>query len=694
MSAPRRWLLAAGLLGPVGTLAAQDFPKTPPPPAPLTPAPFPPFNESILPNGLRLLVVESHKQPIVSLSLNFPAGSTRDPSGKEGLADLVAGLLTKGAGTRSAEQVAEVIESAGGSLSASASSDFLSLNSTVLTSSLPLAFELIGDAVLRPAFPEPELELLRTQTLSALQVSLTQPEGIADRAFRRAIYGGHPYGRSAGPASIRGLTRADILAFRQAWLRPRGALLVVAGDVKAAEVRRLALRTFGQWQGAPLAAPATPPPPARSKPELILVHRPGSVQSNILVGNLTFLPSDPRSYAATVANQVLGGGASSRLFMILREQKSWTYGAYARYARRKGIGFFEASTEVRTEVTDSALKELLHQLERLRTEAVGATELDAAKGALTGSYPLSIESADQVAGAVASARLYGLPPDYVQTYRVRLGAITAAELQATAAATIQPQRAVIVVVGDGSKLYETIKDIAPIRIIDPEGKPITAADLAPKAAALDLDMSAIVPRRDSFTILLNGTPLGWQRGIVEQIPDGYRYTEDLRLASFVEQTTLLEFDRAGRMLSVKQTGKQQGQPATIDVRYAGGRAKGTASTPDPATRQVKSVTIDTALAEGTIDDNAVQALVPALRWAPGAKWTVNVLSAGQGEIKPWTLNVTGTEPVKLGAQTIEAYRAELNGGPAPVILWVSTAAPHRLLKLGIAGQPVEFVRVP
>ena len=690
------WLLAGGVTGRAGSLAAQDYPKTPPTPAPLTPAPFPPFNESVLPNGLRLLVVESHKQPIVSLSLNFAAGSTTDPSGKEGLAEMVAGLLTKGAGNRGAEQVAEVIESAGGSLSASVSADFLSINSTVLTSSLPLAFELIGDAVLRPAFPEKELELLRTQTLSALQVSLTQPDAIADRAFRRAVYGGHPYGRSAGPASVRALTRADILSFQRAWLRPRGALLVVAGDVKAAEVRRLALRAFGIWRGAPAAGTAAPPPPVRSKTELILVHRPGSVQSNILAGNLTFRPNDPRSYAATVANQVLGGGASSRLFMILREQKSWTYGAYARYARRKGIGFFEASTEVRTEVTDSALKELLRQLERIRTEPVGSTELEAAKGALTGRYPLSIESADQVAGAVASARLYGLAPDYVQTYRVRLGAVTAAEVQATAGATIQPQRGVIVVVGDGAKIYDRIKDVAPVEIIDPEGKALTPLDLAPKAAALDLDMSAIVPRRDSFTILLNGAPLGWQRGVIEQLPEGYRYTEDLRLAGFVEQSTTLEFDRAGRMRSVKQTGKQQGQNATIDVSYVGGRAKGSASTPDPATRQIKSVTIDTALAEGTIDDNAVQALLPALRWAPGAKWTVNVLSAGQGTIKPWTLTVTGTDSVKLGGgtQTVAAYRAELAGGAAPLVLWVSTAAPHLLVKLGIAGQPVEFVRVP
>src|ERR1041385_3952318 len=411
------------------TLRAQDYPKTPPAPAALVPAPFPPFRESVLANGLKPLVGESHKQPIVSLSLNFPAGSIRDPSGKEGLADMVAGLLTKGAGTRSAEQVAEVIESAGGSLSASAGADFLSIDATVLTSSLPLAFELIGDAVLRPSFADQELELLRTQTLSGLQVSLTQPDEIADRAFRRALYGTQPYGRSASPASVRAITRNDIVVFQRARLRPGGALLVVAGDVKPAQIQALAARTFARWSGAAAVAAPAAGPPVRARTELILVHRPGSVQSNILAGNVSFLPNDPRIYSAAVVDQVLGGGAMSRLFMILREQKSWTYGAYARYARRKGVGFFEASTEVRTEVTDSALHELLHQLERIRTETIAGEELEAAKGALTGRYPLSIETADQVASAVATARLYGLPADYVQTYRVNIGAVTAAQAQ-------------------------------------------------------------------------------------------------------------------------------------------------------------------------------------------------------------------------------------------------------------------------
>jgi hypothetical protein len=470
---------------------------------------------------------------------------------------------------------------------------------------------------------------------------------------------------------------------------------VVAGDVNLATARRLAVAAFQGWSGTPAAVPAFPAPPTRTTTGLILVHRPGSVQSNIIVGNLTYPATDPRTYAATVANMVLGGGASSRLFMILREQKSWTYGAYSGYSRRKGIGNFNASTEVRTEVTDSALRELLVQLRRIRSEPVPAAELEASKGAITGSYPLSIESADQVANAVANARLYGLPADYVQTYRVRIGQITAAQAQAVAQATIRPDAAAIIVVGDGARIYESIKDIAPVEIVDPEGKPLTPDDLAPKATALPLDVAALVARRDSFSVRFSGNEAGWMRGVFEPTANGFRYVEDTRLGGgFLAQTTTLEMDKTAAMTSVKQTGKVQGQDVSIDVTYAGGRAKGAARTPDPRSGQMKEVAVDTAISAGTVDDNAVQALIPAFPWAPGAKWTFNVLSAGQAQIKPWTLAVIGTETITVGTRQVEAFKAELTGPDAPLTMWVTTAKPHLLMKLAIAGQPLEFVRAP
>jgi zinc protease len=688
-----RVLLGAGLaVGLFAGAAAAQYPKTPPPPGPLTPAPFPPFREVTLPNGLRILVVESHKQPIVSISLSFGAGSVHDPTGKEGLAEMVAGLLTKGAGERTAEQIAETIEGAGGSLTAGAGNDFLTVSASVLTQSLPLAFSLLADVVMRPTFPASEVDLLRTQTLSGLQVALSQPETIASNAFRKALYGEHPYARSATPSTVGAITRDDITAFHRSRLRPGGALLVLAGDVTLSQARRLALQSFQGWLGTPAEAPPARPPAERTATELVLVHRPGSVQSNILVGNLTWSPTDPRHYAAIVANKVLGGGTDSRLFLILREQKSWTYGAYSGLTRRRGIGYFTASAEVRTEVTDSALTELLTQLRRIGNEPIPPAEFEDSKGALTGSYPLSIETADEVANAVANARLYGLPADYVQTYRVRLGEVTPAAAQAAARAAIRPEAAVIVVVGDAQKLYDRVKGIAPTRLVDPEGKSLTPEDLNPKAAALDLDLAALVPRRDSFTVMLQGNPVGWQRGVLERTGDGFTYTEDVSLGGQVRTTTVLTLDGRARLRRIQQSGSQMGQSVSVDVTVADGQAKGTARAPNPQTGQMKEVTIDTAVTEGTVDDNSVQALVPAFRWQPGARWTFSVFSAAQADIKPWTMSVAGTDVVKIGEREIQAYRVELAGAPAPFMLWVSAAAPHDILKMAIAGQPLEWIR--
>ncbi|MHB1223736.1 MAG: M16 family metallopeptidase, partial [Gemmatimonadaceae bacterium] len=442
--------------------AQQPYPTTPPPPAPLEPPQFPPFQEATLSNGLRLVLVERHTQPVLSLSLAMPAGSAHEAAGKEGLADMAAGLLTKGAGDRTAEQISAAIEGVGGSLNTSAGVDFLTARADVLAPDAPLAFSLLADVVRRPTFPATEVELARTQTLSGLQLQLSQPASLASRFFNRALYGDHPYARSATPESVRGITRDDLVAFQQSRLRPGGALLVVAGDITLERAKALGEQAFAGWTGAAPAGATAAAPPSAGPTRILLVHRPGSVQSNIVVGNVTFGPADPRRYAATVANKVLGGGADARLFLILREQKGWTYGAYSNLTRPLGPGVFQANAEVRTEVTDSALVELLSQLRRLRAGPVSADELTAAKGALVGSFPLTIQTAEQIAGAVAQARLLGLGADYLKEYRNRLSAVTAADLQRAARAAISPDSALVVVVGDGTKLHDRLRAIAPV----------------------------------------------------------------------------------------------------------------------------------------------------------------------------------------------------------------------------------------
>ena len=510
------WLALAAV--PVLRLAAQDTVRVrPPAPAPLRPVQFPPFQEARLSNGVDLLVVENHEQPTVSISLTFRAGASYEPAAKAGLSALVAELLTKGTKTRTAEQIASQIEGAGGSIGAGADDDFLTITTGVLTDHVDLAFELLGDVVRNATFPASEVDLARTRYVSSYQAELAQPEVVAGWFFASELYGAHPYGRHATADTYRAITRDDVVRFAAERLRPSGALLVVAGDIDLARVRQLANRHFSGWRGTPAAGTAMPAPAAKSATDILLVHRPGSVQANIIAGNTTMVPGDTNYYAARLATQVLGGGVDARLFLILREQKSWTYGAYASLHRPRELGLWQATAEVRTEVTDSALREMLTQVDRMRTELVPDSELTNVKGFMVGAFPLTIETPSQVASQVAMVRRLGLPRDYLQTYRDRLAAVSAARAREAAARYYRRDQLTIVVVGDATTLHERLAAIAPVRLVDIDGKAIAAADLVPRAAPVVLDRAQIVSRRDSFNVYTHPERLVHRRPVSPQV---------------------------------------------------------------------------------------------------------------------------------------------------------------------------------
>lgn len=684
-------VLAAGLVAvPADRLAAQDsFPTRPPGPTPLAPVRFPPFQELTLPNGMTLLVVENHEQPVVSVNLNFRAGAIYDADGKEGTAELVAQLLTKGTPTRTADQIAATIEGVGGSLSASSGDDFLTVSADVLSDHADLAFDLLGDAVRRATFPPDELELARTQALSGLALQLSQPDIVADRVFKKEVYGRHPYGRSATQESYKAIMQDDVKHFAASRIRPGRALLVIAGDVTVARARALAQKAFGGWTGAPAVAAVPPTPPVKTTTDILLVHRPGSVQGNIVIGNTTSLPTDPGYYAARIATQVLGGGADARLFLILREQKSWTYGAYADLQRYRGLGHWRATAEVRTEVTDSALTELLRQIDRIRTEAIPDSELGNAKGFLVGSFPLSIETPRQIAAQVSTVKLLGLGTAYLSRYRERLNAVTTERARAAAARTYRRHALTIVLVGDAAKLSDRLGAIAPVRLVDIDGKPLAAPDLIPAAGPLALDRAQIAARTDSFRVTFQGNPIGAVVATVRQTPDSLVYTEQSALGGFAQRTTVV-LDPAD--LSVKQTDQTTtagGRTTEVHLRYAGGRVSGGGTVPQPGGAP-KTYTVDTTLAPGTYDDNVVNLIVPALGLTPGKTFHVTLFSTGEGTAKPYTFKVGTPESVTVPAGTFQAYRIEVTGGQSPFVIHVTTEAPRRVVRTEIVGQPVVF----
>ena len=668
----------------------QPFPTTPPVAGQFRPLQFPPFRELALPNGMTLLLVENHEQPTLSVSLSFRAGSYYDPSGKEGLSALVAEVLTKGTPDRDADQIAATIEGVGGSIGASSGDDFLTIATDALSDHADLAFTLLGDVARRATFAEQEVELARTRFLSSLAVELSQPASVASRAFQRELYGRNPYGRNTSAESFKAISRDDVAGFASRRIRPAGSILVIAGDITLPRVQELVNRVFGSWQGAARSAPAAPAAPTKPSTDILLVHRPGSVQSNIVIGNTTFLPTDTGYYPARVVTHVLGGGSDSRLFTILREQKSWTYGSYAALRRYRGLGHWNATFEGRTEVTDSALAELLRQIDRVRTELIPDSELTATKGFLVGSFPLTIETPRQVAQVVTTAKLLGLGTDYVQRYRARLNNVTPARARAAAQRVYRRNALTIVVVGDAKALYDKLKVIAPVRLVDIEGKALDPADLNPKGGPVALDRSQIVAHRDSMQALIQGTVSGAQVSSVEVAGDSIVYTESTTIAmAGLQQRSVVVLNSDLTMRRTDQTGTVQGQQTTIHLDYSAARVKGSSMSPQP-NGPPRSITVDTTLAPGTIDDNALALVLPALPLEAGKNFNLNVFSSGEGTTKVVSVKVAGVETVGVPAGQIPAFRLELSGMQLPVVMHVSQQAPRRVIRVAPAGMPLVF----
>lgn len=652
---------------------------------------FPPFAEFELGNGLRVMVVSSERQPVLTMRLSVLAGSMYDPAGKSGMADLVAGLLTRGAGTRDAATFAKEIGRIGGSLNASAGPDVLTVEAAVPANDRELAMSLMADALLRPTLSTDDVELLRTQMLSGLALARSQPDAIAGRIFARTVYGEHPYGRRADEASVRAITRQDVVDFHATRIRPAQALLVMAGAIDSAEALRLAEQAFGAWSGRGAPAPLARPAPQRARTEIVLVHRPGSVQSNVIVGNTTWMPTDTRGYALAVANQILGGASDARLVQILRGQRGWTYGAYSTISRARGIGTFTATADVRTDVTDSALVELLRQVRRMGSEPVPAAEFERQRQAMVGRFPLQVETPTQVAAQLANARLLGLPVDYVQTYRQRIAAVTPEQAQAAARSGMRPDAALVVVVGDGLALRERLARIAPVTMVDVEGRPIDGDATTAAPSPLLIDRARLQAGTDSFTVLVQGQPFGFQFIALTRTLDGWEFYERSSLGPIIQQSTTVRFSPALEMWSTEQRGRFQGNELRLNVTYAEGKARGEGITPgNGAMQNVRYA--DVTVPAGTIDDNVLVGMLPYFKWTLGATIPVSVFASGKGVVESRRFRVVSEEDITVPIGTFRAYRVAYEGGEAPGTYWIEVAAPHRVLKFGPQSVPLEFVR--
>jgi zinc protease len=428
-------------------------------PPPLSPRPIviPNAREISLSNGLGLLIIEDERLPLVSYRLALRVGTAYDPPELPGLTDLLAGLLPEGTESRSSREIAERVARMGASLSAGANSDYTIVAASALAPFQNQILDLLAEIVLQPSFPEKEVELAKQNTKESLRQQRAQPSFLATEMVSRVMFGDHPYS-SVAPTieSIDRSTRRHFVDFHKSKFVPNSAVLIVVGNVKFDNVLSRVEDLFSSWAKGPDLPSDFPAPPTRAKRSAYLVDRAGSAQSNIVIANAGITRTSPDYFPMLIMHTVLGATASSRLFMNLREEKGYTYGAYSNLDARRTAGTFRATAEVRTPVTGDSLKEFFFELERIRSERVSEKEINDAKSYLTGVFPIRLETQEGMIDQLVQIKMLGLPDDYLQNYRDRVQAVTIDEVKTVAARYVKPDEAAIVVVGDGIKVYDQI----------------------------------------------------------------------------------------------------------------------------------------------------------------------------------------------------------------------------------------------
>jgi len=344
-----------------------------------------------------------------------------------------------------------------------------------LVENIDQSIELFADVVRNPTFAQAEIDKYKTRTLFQLQSQRAIPQFLAAEQFQKAIYGtSHPASLIAPPTeSIKKLTSKDLADFHATYYRPNNAILAIVGDVTMKEIVPKLEKYFGDWQKGDVPATTIPAAPAPGESKIYLIDRPGSVQTVLQLGNLGIERTSPDYFAVLLADRVLGGGPSGRLFLNLREDKGYTYGAYSNFGGSKFRGTWISSSEVRTDVTEGAMKEFMYELNRLRNEPVGAEELDNAKRAIIGGFALSLEQPAFLLQNIITQKLYNLPADYWDTYPQKVSAITAQDVQEAAKKYIDLGHLQVVAVGDAAKAREILTKYGKVEVYDAEGKPLT-----------------------------------------------------------------------------------------------------------------------------------------------------------------------------------------------------------------------------
>lgn len=473
-------LILTGALLLQTSFAQIDRTKPPKPgPAPIIKIADPVITK--LPNGITVLVVENHKLPKVTASYSIDGGPITEGK-KAGVLNLMGGMLQEGTSVRSKAAFDEAVDKIGANVGLSASGG----SASALTRYFDTAFMLMAEALKKPAFNEESFEKLKGMTLTGMKADEKSVTAIAGRVTSALSYGlDHPKGEFQTEESVSNLTLADVKKAYSAYITPSRGYLTFVGDITPAKAQALATKAFGTWKGAPLNLEKLPVVENPSQTVVNLVDMPNAVQSEIRVTNLVNLPmSSPDYFAVLLANQILGGGAESKLFMNLREKHGFTYGAYSSIGSGRFQTAFTASAAVRNAKTDSAVSEFLTEIDNLRNKPVSDEELQLVKAKYNGSFALGLENPARVATFASDILINDLPKDFYRTYLQKLNAVTAADVERVAKKYFNHNNTRIVVTGKASEIAANLEKLGfPLKQYDKYAKPVVESTAPPVAAA-------------------------------------------------------------------------------------------------------------------------------------------------------------------------------------------------------------------
>ena len=456
---------------------AIDRSTAPPPTAP-RPYHFPHITRETLPNGLRVLVAQSHNAPLLSLRALIRSGADHDTAQTAGLASIAADLLDEGAGERDAIRLAEDVGVLGGSLGTGADWDASYVSLDVLSRNAEPSVAIFGDVTVRPTLPADGLERVRAERLNELLQQRNEPGAIAGKRFANLLYGSGAYGNSVtgNAESVQRLTLGDVQRYYRQHYLPNNSSVVISGDIDPSAAIELIGRALGDWQRGPEPPRPTVSPRPIDASRIYVIDRPQAVQSEIRVGHIGVPRSCEDYFPLSVMNALFGGVFNSRINLNLRERHGYTYGASSRFAFRKQAGPFVVAAPVRNEVTLESIQEMLAELRRMRSGDVDPTELAEVKNYLMGVFPATVQTASDIAGRLLDMELYGLPEDYFDHYRENIDGVSKEDVEHVARKYIDPERLLIVIVGNAKEIREPLGSLGiPMHELDIDGNKLAIA---------------------------------------------------------------------------------------------------------------------------------------------------------------------------------------------------------------------------